>query len=73
MMGDDADRSEPLTNRERMIGEFRDARLRRSQRSFVQPVIPPPDSPAQAPAVSCDQRDLMRLDTDKDDAAVTTA
>jgi hypothetical protein len=37
----------------------------------VQPLIPPPDPRAQAPGISSDQRDLMRLDTDKDHAALT--
>jgi hypothetical protein len=66
MTGDD-NRTDPPANRQRMIAEFRDARLRRSQKGIV------PVKPAEAPAISSDQRDLMRLDTDKDDAAVTTA
>ena len=67
MTGDDADRGDEPTNRERMISEFRDARLRRSHKLIVRVKA------AEMPAISSDQRDLMRLDTDKDDAAVTTA
>jgi hypothetical protein len=67
MTGDD-NRTDPPANRQRMIAEFRDARLRRSHKTIV-----PAKAADAPPGISNDLRDLMRLDTDKDDAAVTNA